>query len=417
VNQPPVNSHYNAQFLFDSPPQSSPGSANSSLFKRTNSRLAKSNVAAGIVIGAVVGAVVGAGTGIGMIAISSGNSTVIVNNTDSVNWVTGAAAKASPSVVTISVSSASSAGSGSGVVLSESGYILTNTHVVTLDGTTAAPTIEVKTSDDRVYAAKVIGTDPTNDLAVIKINALQKLVPITFADSTKINVGDSVVAIGAPLGLDATVTSGIVSALNRTIQVDSSAAPSGKDGLGGLQFFNGSSSATPINLNVIQTDAAINPGNSGGALVNNQGQLLGINVAIASAGSSGTTQSGSIGVGFAIPSTTAKRIANEIISTGKASHAMLGALVSDALSSSSDASFAVGAKIEEITPGSAADKAGLTKGDVVVEFAGQRVESASDLTALVRQQPAGAQVSLKLNRGAKTLTLTVTLGDAVNLNK
>jgi putative serine protease PepD len=225
------------------------------------------------------------------------------------------------------------------------------------------------------------------------------------------------VAIGAPLGLDATVTSGIISALNRTIQVDSSAAPSGKDGLGGLQFFNGSSSTPPINLNVIQTDAAINPGNSGGALVNDRGELLGINVAIASAGSSGGTQAGSIGVGFAIPSSTAKRIANEIISTGKASHAMLGALVSDSLSSSSDASFAVGALIEEVTKGSAAEAAGLKKGDVVIEFAGQRVESASDLTALVRQQPAGAEVSLKFRRGAETMTVSAILGDAVNLNK
>ncbi|MFM5904788.1 MAG: S1C family serine protease [Micrococcales bacterium] len=415
MNQTPTNSHYNAQFLFETPAQTAASPA--AFGARATRALRKSSITAGIVVGSVVGAVVGAGTGIGMLAFSGGEGTVIVNNTDSVNWVTGAAAKASPSVVTISVSSATSGGSGSGVVLTSSGYILTNTHVVTLDGTTGAPTIEVKTSDDRVYSARVIGTDPTNDLAVIKVNAVQKLTPIVFADSTKINVGDSVVAIGAPLGLDATVTSGIVSALNRTIQVDSSAAPSGKDGLGGLQFFNGSSTAAPINLNVIQTDAAINPGNSGGALVNDHGELLGINVAIASAGSTGGTQAGSIGVGFAIPSSNAKRIANEIIATGSASHAMLGALVSDSLSSKSDASFAVGALIQEVTKGSAAEKAGLRKGDIVTEFAGQKVQSASDLTALVRQQPAGAKVTLKVIRGAKTLTVSATLGDAVNLNK
>lgn len=399
--------HYDQQFYFDNIVTDKPAkkAVKPQLPKYTTKALAIA-VGASIVGGGLVGGITGA---VSSLVFANGR-TVIVNNSSSVNWVTAAAAKASPSVVTISITSPQASGSGSGVVLTEDGYILTNTHVVTMEGATATPTIEVKLSNDTVYSATVVGTDPTNDLAVVKINPASKLAPIEYADSEKLNVGDYAVAIGAPLGLEKTVTQGIVSALNRTIQVANSAAPQGGDG---LQLWNGSSNSQPVNITVVQTDAAINPGNSGGALVDQNGKLIGINVAIASAGSSGTA--GSIGVGFAIPSSTAKRIADEIMTKGSASHAMLGANVSDA---GADAGgFSKGAKIEAIVSGSAAEKGGLQVGDVVVKFNDRDIASASDLTAAVRQQPAGAQATITVQRGSQTLTLNVTLGDAKNLKK
>jgi putative serine protease PepD len=220
-------------------------------------------------------------------------------------------------------------------------------------------------------------------------------------------VGDPVIAIGAPLGLPETVTTGIVSALNRTISVANSSAPS--DG-SGLQLWNGSGTA-PVSLSVIQTDAAINPGNSGGALVNSKGALIGINVAIASTGSSTSGQSGNIGVGFAIPSNVAKRIADEIIKNGKASHGLLGAMVTDQpFDKASSASFSVGALIKEVTAGGPAASAGLQAGDVVTKFNGKVILEAGDLTAAVRWEAAGAKSTLEYLRDGKAQTMTVTLG-------
>jgi putative serine protease PepD len=367
---------------------------------------------AAITLGAIVGGSVG-----GAVAISAFNyiqspAPIVVNNAESVSWVTAASAVAQPSVVTISVSSGSEGGNGSGEFLTADGYILTNTHVVTLDGATGEPEIEVKTFDGRVYSARLIGTDPTIDLAVIKIDAPTTFTPIVFADSDKINVGDNVVAIGAPLGLSNTVTKGIVSALNRTIQVASAAAPDKNST--GLEFWSNQSSAPPINIDVIQTDAAINPGNSGGALVNQKGELVGVNVAIATAGSSGS-RAGSIGVGFAIPSNIAKRVATEIMQTGKASHGLLGAMVSDATNSESSASFSVGARVERVTEGGAAEAAGIRKGDVIVRFNNRAISSSSELTAAVRQQPAGAKATIEYIRDGKTVKVSVTLGNADDL--
>lgn len=418
------NSDFNMQFVSDKPAagyfEASQPSKNTSALGKLNAYVRKHSAISGIAIGALMGGIVGAGFTAANAGFSLGSGTVIVNNASRVNWVTAVAQKASPSVVTISVSDSSgNGGSGSGVVLTSNGYILTNTHVVTLDGSTASPSIEVKTAEDKVYSANIIGTDPTNDLAVIKVNPLGKLIPASFADSDKVNVGDNVVAIGAPLGLDATITSGIVSALNRTIQVANSAAPeNGTGGLGGLQFLNGgSSNADAINLTVIQTDAAINPGNSGGALVNDQGQVVGINVAIATASDSGSSgQSGSIGVGFSIPANNANRIAQEIIKTGKASHAMLGAYVQDATGGKNGAGFSVGAKIAKLMPGSPAVKAGLKAGDIVTAFDGKTVNSATDLTADVRLLAPGTKVTLTVLRDGQELKIDVILGDAVNLN-
>jgi putative serine protease PepD len=402
-------SDYNRQFLFSE--------SNVSVVKPKRSmrqRLAAKTTfltgTAAVVLGALVGAGVGAGVGVVVYNSWTQPPAVVVNDAKSVTWITGAAATAAPSVVTISVSGSSGSGNGSGVFLTEDGYVITNAHVVTLDGSTSNVKLQVKTSDGHVYDAKVIGTDPINDLAVIKVDAPISFKPVEFADSSQINVGDRVVALGAPLGLANTVTEGIVSALNRTIAVASAEVPE-NPGLGGLQFFSGR--GTAVNLRVIQTDAAINPGNSGGALVDEEGKLIGINVAIASAGSG--AQAGNIGVGFAIPSNVAERIASEIMTTGTASHALLGAGVIDATASSDNSGFSIGAEIKELTKGGAAEKAGLAVGDIVVKFNGQAIATAGELTAAVRQEPAGAKAIVELIRNNKTLTVNVVLGDAADL--
>ncbi len=402
--------HSSSQFIFDAVEAPKP---KPSIRERLNKRVSFLTGTAAIAVGSIFGGAVGAGVGVGAYYLIQTPAPVVVNNADSVTWVTGAASTAQPSVVTISVSSGSSGGNGSGEFITADGYILTNTHVVTLDGQTASPSIEVKTYDGHIYNAKLIGTDPTNDLAVIKVDANVPFRPIKFADSEKVNVGDNVVAIGAPLGLSNTVTKGIVSALNRTIQVSSSAAPDNSSG-GGLQFWSGNSGKPAVNLDVIQTDAAINPGNSGGALVNDRGELIGVNVAIASAGSIGGA--GSIGVGFAIPSNVAKRIATEIMKTGSASHGLLGAGVVDATNNANNsASFTTGAEIKELTANGAAENGGLKVGDVIVKLGDKSITAASELMAAVRQLPAGAKTSVEVVRDGKKLTVQVVLGDASEL--
>jgi putative serine protease PepD len=403
-------SDYNRQFLFD---QAKPIliSPKLSLRQKLAKRTTFLTGTAAITLGAVVGAGVGAGVGVVVYNSWTRPAAVVVNDAKSITWITGAATIAAPSVVTISVTGSNNSGSGSGVFLTEDGYLLTNTHVVTLEGASSSVKIEVKTSDGRVYPGKVVGTDPINDLAVVKVSAPITFTPIVFADSNKINVGDRVLAIGAPLGLANTVTEGIVSALNRTIAVASAAVPDRSGSGGGLQFFSGT--GTAINLRVIQTDAAINPGNSGGALVDETGKLIGINVAIASAGSS--AQAGNIGVGFAIPSEVAKRIAKEIMTTGKASHALLGAGVVDSTNSADNSGFSVGAKIRALTAGGAAETGGLEVGDIVVKFNGLPITTAGELTAAVRQEPAGAKAEVEVLRDSKPMTLNVVLGDAADL--
>ncbi|MFC5501061.1 S1C family serine protease [Lysinimonas soli] len=389
---------------------------------------------AALAVGAVLGGASGAGVAAWAVSANSGThttssspQTITVNNKDDVTTVTAVAAKASPSVVTVDVSASSEGGTGSGVVLSADGYVLTNTHVVTLDGNSANGTIEVTTYDGKLYKATVVGTDPIVDLAVIKLQGASGLQPIEFGDSSKINVGDKAIAIGAPLGLSNTVTDGIVSALNRSIQIASSAVPNGSssdgatpapnDGSSPYNFWNfnqngqsgsNSTQSSEISLPVIQTDAPINPGNSGGALLNSSGKLIGINVAIASTGSTSTsTQSGSIGVGFAIPAELAKRISSEIIKTGHGSHGLLGASVQTA---TSDNSSVVGALIADVSAGAGADKAGLKKGDIVTSFNGVPITNSTDLTAQVRFLAPGSTAKLTYLRGSSSSTVDVTLG-------
>jgi putative serine protease PepD len=401
-------------------------------------------------VAAIVGGVSGAGIAVAVesnngtttAATTAGPTSITVNNAKSATAITAVAVKASPSVVTINVTSSDEAGTGSGIILTSDGYVLTNNHVVTLDGDSSNTTIQVETNDGRLLAAKVVGTDAIDDLAVIKLQNVTGLQPAQFADSSKLNVGDTAIAIGAPLGLSGTVTNGIVSALNRSITVASSAVPSGgsssdggsgSGGSGGsgsspFNFWNfgggsgngGSSqsqsttASSTISLSVIQTDAAINPGNSGGALLDSDGKVIGVNCAIASASDSSSTtggQSGSIGVGFAIPSNVALRIANEIIKNGSATHGLLGASVEDVTTDgSATTSKTVGAKIASVVAGEAAANAGLQAGDVVINFNGIPITGATDLTAQVRVLAAGSKASITYVRGDKTVKTTVVLG-------
>ena len=398
--------------------------------RTTTKRRGSTMLVAGLAIGALVGGASGAGTfalvnGMqspnSVVSNAGGSQNVTINDTDAVNRTTAVAAKASPSVVTIAVAGSEGAGTGSGIILSEDGYVLTNNHVVTLDGSVTDPTIQVTDNDGRINSASIVGTDPAFDLAVIKLDDASGLTPMEIADSSKLNVGDTVVAIGAPLGLAGTVTDGIVSALNRSITVASSAVPDTSEGQDGTedgdrwgfeipgQEDQGAQGSASISLPVVQTDAAINPGNSGGALVDDNGRLIGVNVAIASAGNSSSEQSGSIGVGFAIPSNVAERIATEIIDQGEASHGLLGATVGDA--SAVEGSDVAGAVINEVTDGGAARDAGIRSGDVVTSFNGVPITGATDLTAQVRALAAGSTASVVYQRDGEEFTVDVTLGE------
>ncbi|MGY6498442.1 MAG: S1C family serine protease, partial [Microcella sp.] len=395
-----------------------------------------------VVAALAVGALIGGAAGGGVVAalyggqpgtITSGGNptTVTVNNPDNATEVTGVVARAMPSIVTLSVSATNgAAGSGSGVILSDDGYVLTNSHVATLDGATSSPTIRVTTHDGRIWNATLVGADPIADLAVVQLEGATGLQPIEFGDSDALNVGDRAIAIGAPLGLSGTVTNGIVSALNRSITVRSSAVPDAPsemvpddgDTEGDLDeappfdFWNfappGDAEpqrrpSAPISLSVIQTDAAINPGNSGGALLDSEGRLIGINVAIATAG--GTSTAGSIGVGFSIPANFAQRIATELIETGRASHGLLGATVTDA--SNTATSPVVGALIDRVSPGGPAELAGLRAGDIVTEFNGVPITNRIDLTAQVRVLAGGDDATLVYVRGGQAREVRVTLDE------
>jgi putative serine protease PepD len=362
----------------------------------------------GVAAGLVGAALVGGGAGAGVMALTDDDTvasatgaaaqSVVIKDAQNATSTTAAAAKAAPSVVTIYVSGNSGSGSGSGVVLSADGYVLTNNHVVTLDSATDQATVQVRTSDGTLYDATVVGTDPTSDLAVVKLSNASGLAPATFANSDDVQVGDLAVAIGAPLGLSNTVTDGIISATNRAVST-------------------GSDQEQTV-IDALQTDAAINPGNSGGPLVNASGEVVGINTAIASVASSGlpgqqSSQSGNIGVGFAIPANSAKRIAQEIVDTGAATHALLGV---SAQTASDDATSAVGtgAQLASVQDGSPAADAGLRVGDVITAVGDRVVTSSTELTAAVRSAQPGDKVTLTVRRGQDSSKVDVTLDAASN---
>ncbi len=322
----------------------------------------------------------------------NGNGVVVDNNPIiDRSSLASIASKVSPSVVSITTQSAE----GSGVVLSADGYVLTNNHVA---ATAGGKTVDITFTSGNTVKATLVGTDPKTDLAVYKAENVSGLTVATFGDSSALQVGDTVLAIGSPLGLDGSVSAGIVSALNRTIDESSDSSPQDPFGQG-QQSQNTSPTATIAGA--IQTDAAINPGNSGGALVNTNGQVVGINTAIATNGGA----DGNIGVGFAIPSNRAKQVADDIIKGVEISHPQLGVGVSTADDNA-------GALVGSVTAGSAADKAGIKVGDVITSFDGKTVHTSDDLLNDVQSGTVGKSVPLSLTRSGASQTVTVTLGEA-----
>jgi putative serine protease PepD len=338
------------------------------------------------VIAGFVGSVVGDFTNVGSIISHRVNlvsvNTAIERKPDS---VAGIAARVLPSVVSISTDSANGSSTGSGFVIDSAGYILTNNHVVEA-AATAGGTLSVTLNNGKTVGATIIGRDTSYDLAIIKI-ALTNLPALQFGDSDKIQVGDAVIAVGSPLGLSGTVTSGIISAKNRAVTA-------------------GGSSGENSFINALQTDAAINPGNSGGPLVDSTGAVIGVNSAIASLGSNFGSQPGSIGLGFAIPINQARKTAEQLIKTGKSTYPIIGI--------SLDMTYTgVGAKIANtstgIKVGGPGAKAGLKDGDVITTFDGKTINSADELIVAVRAKSIGDQVKITYIRGHVSHDAMVTL--------
>lgn len=322
---------------------------------------------------------------------------VVQGNKSAPDW-TATASAVSDSVVSISVSSGQGTAAGSGVILDTKGNIVTNNHVVSAAGSGG----QIKVSmGDKTYTASVVGTDSSSDLAVIRLtNPPSGLKPISFADSDKLSVGAPVMAIGNPLGLSGSVTTGIISALNRPVSTSSDESQT-----------SGSSSDVVV-TNAIQTSAPINPGNSGGALVNADGQLIGINSSIASLSSgSSSSQSGSIGIGFAIPANQVENITSQLISTGKAKHAFLGLTTEDATATVDGVELS-GAGVHSIQSGAPAAKAGVKEGDVIIKMDNTTVTSGEGLVGLVRSKKVGQKVTLTLVRDGSEQKVTATLAAA-----
>jgi putative serine protease PepD len=345
-------------------------------------------------------------TGSGL-TVGSASSVALSNDPKSYAAI---AAKVLPSVVNINVTSQSESDTGSGIVLRSDGYILTNNHVVA--AASDGGQISVTFNDGSNSTAKVVGTDPLDDLAVIKVSK-SGLTPATLGDSSDIQVGDPVLAVGSPLGLQGTVTEGIVSALNRPVETEDDSQPQEQQedpfGFGFGENSTPQTTTEPTVIDAIQTDAAINPGNSGGALVDSAGQVIGINSAIASLGSTDLSgQSGSIGVGFAIPINQAKVIASELIESGHATHPLLGVEVGDATS----ADGADQAIVRKVTAGGPADKAGIKEGDVITAIDGHPTAGADAVIAFVHSYQPGDDVTVTYVRSGSTKTATVTLSDS-----
>ncbi|GAA4920558.1 putative serine protease PepD [Nonomuraea thailandensis] len=346
-------------------------------------------LAAMAVGGGVVGAVVATSFQPEPVASSSPSSpSPVFRSASDQLTVAEVAAKVQPSVVMIQGQS----GEGSGVVLSEDGLILTNNHVVV--GAGQGGQMTVKFSDGKTAKASVVGTDPATDLGVIRAEGVSGLTEASLGDSDQLRVGDSVLAIGSPLGLDGSVTAGIISALDRTLNLGDD-QPQVPPGWGEQR--QQQSAPTTIG-GAIQTDASINPGNSGGALVNAAGQLVGINTAIASQAAGG-------GVGFAIPVNTAKQVADQLISTGKVTHAFLGVSVTDATGD------VPGALVRQVTAGSPAEQAGLREGDLITKIGDKAVDGGDTVVGQVRGFKPGQEVKITYMRDGATQEVNVTLSE------
>ncbi len=365
-------------------------------------------VAAGLAV-ALVSAGIGGGVGALVAGNDNGNTVVTTAGLErsssaaggtspaAADTVSAAAKKILPSVVTISEESSSESGTGSGMIIRSDGHILTNNHVVS--GASGGGSLTVTLQDGRTFDAQVVGTDPSSDLAVIKINA-SGLTAATFGNSDALNIGELVVAVGSPLGLNGTVTSGIVSALHRPVRTGDSTVQDQQNTV----------------LDAIQTDAPINPGNSGGPLVNSRGEIVGVNSAIATVGGGGsspfggTQQSGNIGVGFAIPGDYAESVATQLITSGKATHPYLGVSASTANENArSTASSGTGAQIRSMVAGGPAQSAGLRAGDVITKLGDRAVNDVDSLIAAVRSHAIGDEVEVTYSRDGQTSTVKAKL--------
>ncbi|MGJ6961233.1 S1C family serine protease [Streptosporangium sp. G11] len=310
--------------------------------------------------------------------------------------VAGVASKVLPSVVSLAVEGGASSSTGSGFLI-KGGYVVTNNHVVA----NADPSgqIQIQFNNRKSTSAVVVGRDPESDLAVVKPAETFGAPEITLGNSDNVVVGDPVIAIGSPLGLTGTVTSGIVSSLNRPVQA-------GEE-----------NSSDTTWLSAVQTDAAINPGNSGGPLVNVNGEVIGVNSAIATLGRSVGGQSGSIGLGFAIPVNHARRVAQELITTGKAKKSRIGVAIDPTYQG-------VGVRIateprqgaqQPVEPNGPAAQAGLKPGDVILEVEGVVLQDGNELIAMIRNRAPGEKLSIKYQRGGQEKTAIVTVGTAPDL--
>ncbi len=355
---------------------------------------------AGAVVVSVISAAVGGATALTVASSHSRTSTMTTADNGAPparvepGSVENVAAKVVPSVVKLETKLGRATGEGSGIILTSDGLILTNNHVVSVPG--AGPNglggaeTTATFNGGRTASFTIVGADPMSDVAVVRAKDMSGLTAITIGSSADLRVGQSVVAVGSPLGLESTVTAGIISALNRPVSTV------------------GDADNQNTVLDAIQTDAAINPGNSGGALVNMNGELIGVNSAIATLGESAgpDAQAGSIGLGFAIPVDQAKRIADQLIATGKASHASLGVRVS------SDASTH-GARVVEVVGSGPAASAGLPTGAVVTKLDERVIDSADALVAAVRSRSPGDTITLTYtDPSGATKTVKVKLGTA-----
>lgn len=351
----------------------------------------------------------GQATPVATVRTSEGGTTKTVAATGtSPDWeaVTNAVAD---SVVSITVATQAGTAVGSGVIYDASGHIITNNHVVA-----GATQIQVTLADGRIYAAELTGTDPATDLAVIALtNAPGNLTVASFGNSDDVVPGENVMAIGNPLGLSSTVTTGIVSAVNRpVVTTQKEAGSSDSQGSQGLPGGLGEllrpqqKSTSQTYTNAIQIDAAVNPGNSGGPLFDQSGQVIGITSSIAQL----SQESGSIGLGFAIPGNLAVKVADQLIANGTATHAYLGVTIGDGGAQVDDAVRA-GAKVGTVEAGSPADKAGIKPGDVILAIDGKTTSQAAALTGFVRQYSAGDTVTITLARDGKEQQVQAVLAE------
>lgn len=352
---------------------------NSTGWWRTSARLTRLQVVVGIVLLGVISGAAGAG----IVAVAKPTSTSSGCDTVQV------AAQALPAVVTVLVTSSGGGGSGSGAVIRADGLILTNDHVIAA----AVPrgTVDVQLDNGEQVRASIVGTDPVTDLAVLKIDRTS-LPTLTISPREVLRVGQPVVALGAPLGLSGTVTSGIVSALNRNLPIPKA------------------SGGTTIITGAIQTDASINPGNSGGPLVTCGGLLIGVNTAISTVpNSDGTDSSGSVGIGFAVPAATAQRIVDELVATGRATHPWIGASTTE-ISDATAGRFGTtsGLFVQDVTTGGPAATAGLRAGDIITSVQGSPASSIGLAWVLVNAK-VGDQLAVQYVRDGSVHEATITL--------